>query len=165
MTRWGWHFYLSILLILAIVVISTGNYLRWWDMIFRVGPLYILHWLGIIGAGYIAVITPTYSILRRRNQKQSKALLSLHVFGNLTAFLLISLHFTQQLSRPAQFAPQLSTGLILYITLAIMLLTGFIYRYQLMNRYMKGERFIHAGLSLSFYIVVAVHVLHSLDLI
>jgi hypothetical protein len=159
------QFYLALLLVVVIIVLSIGNYSRWWDLHFYVGPLNFHHWLSFIGAGYIAISTPIHSILRRRSPKRFGTLLNVHVFGNLIAFLLISIHFTQQIGRPAQFAPTLGTGLTLYIIVATMVITGFVQRFQLAGRFLKSWRFIHVGLSLSFYIVVVIHILHNLGII
>lgn len=159
------QFYIAITLVLAIIILSIGNYLRWWDLHFYVGPEYFHHWLSFIGAGYIAIFTPIYSIVKRRSPKRFGTLLNIHVFGNLAAFLLISIHFTQQMGRPAQFAPTLGTGLTLYIIVAIMVITGFVQRFRLVGRFLKSWRFVHVSLSLSFYIVVVIHVLHNLGVI
>jgi len=159
------RFYVALLLVLAIVILSIGNYLRWWDLHFYVGPLYFHHWLSFIGAGYIAIFTPIYVILKRRSPKRFGTLLNVHVFGNLVAFLLISIHFTQQMGRPAEFAPTLGTGIALYIIVAIMVVTGLMQRYRLASRFITSWRFIHVGLSLSFYIVIVIHVLHNLGII
>jgi hypothetical protein len=159
------QFYIAIVFVLAIIVLSVGNYLRWWDLHFYVGPLYFHHWLGFIGAVYIAIFTPIYAIVKRRSPKRRGTLLNVHVSGNLVAFLFISIHFTQQMGRPAQFAPTLGTGLTLYIIVAIMAVTGLMQRFQLAGRFLKIWRFIHVSLSLSFYIIVVIHILHNMGII
>ena len=161
----GLQSYLVVFLVLAIVILSVGNYLRWWDLHFYVGPLTFHHWLSFIGVGYIAIYTPVYSIMKRRSTARIRTLLSIHVLGNLTAFLLISLHFTQQMGRPAEFAPTLGTGIALYIIVGIMVLTGLMQRYRLAGRFLKTGRFVHVSLSLSFYIVIIIHVLHNMGVI
>jgi len=65
--RRGAPFYTALLLVLVIIVLSVGNYLRWWDLHFYVGPFYSHHWLSIIGASYVAIITPLFSIMKRRS--------------------------------------------------------------------------------------------------
>jgi len=159
------QFYIAVALFLAIIVLSIGNYLRWWDLHFYIGPFYFHHWLSFTGAGYIAISTPIYSIMKRRSPKRFGTLLNIHVFGNLIAFLLISIHFTQQMGRPAEFAPTLGTGLTLYIIVAIMVVTGFVQRFRLVGSFLRNWRFIHVSLSLSFYIVVIIHILHNLGVI
>lgn len=159
------QFYAALLLLLAIIVLSIGNYQRWWNLHFYIGPLYFHHWLSFIGAAYIAVFTPIYAITKRRSPQRFGTLLKVHVFSNLVAFLFISMHFTQHMGRPSQFAPTLGTGLTLYIIVAILVLTGFMRRFQLVKKLSKSWRFIHVSLSLSFYIVMAVHILHNLGII
>ena len=159
------QFYVAIILVLAITTVSIGNYLRWWNLNFYVGPEYFHHWLVFTGAGYIALFTPMYSIMKRRSPEHFGTLLNIHVFGNLVAFLFISMHFTQQMGRPAQFAPTLGTGLALYIIVAIMVITGFVQRFRLVGSFLRSWRFIHVSLSLSFYIVVVIHMLHNLGVI
>lgn len=161
----GTQFYVATGLALAIVVLSVGNYFRWWDLHFYVGPLYFHHWLSFIGAGFIAIFTPIYSVMKRRSPTQFRTVFNIHVFGNLVAFLFVSMHFTQHMGRPAEFAPTLGTGLALYIIVATMVVTGFVQRFQLVGSFLKSWRFVHISLSLSFYIVVVIHVLHNLGII
>ncbi len=159
------QFWTALLLVFAIIVLSAGTYLRWWNLVLVLGPYLLPHWLVWIGAGYIAIVTPVYSILKRRNPRHFKTLLKVHVFGNLTAFLLISIHFSQQMGRPPEIAPVLGTGLALFIIVGIMAATGFLQRFRLVRRLLKEWRFIHVSLSLSFYIVLIVHILRNLMII
>lgn len=159
------QFYYALLFILAIIVASIGNYQRWWDLHFYVGPLYLHHWLGWAGTAYIALFVPVYAILKRRYPDRYGTLVTTHVFSNLGAFLLISVHFTQHMGRPAAFAPILGTGLALYIITAIMVVTGLMQRFRLAGGLSRSWRFIHVSLSLSFYIVIIIHVLHNLGII
>ena len=160
-----WQFWLALALVVVIIVVSVGNYQRWWDLHFYVGPLYFHHWLSFIGSGYIAIFTPIYSFLKRRSSQNFRRLLQIHVFSNLVAFLFISIHFTQQLGRPAEFAPTLGTGLTLYILVASMVTTGFMMRFHLARSFFKSWRFIHVSLSLAFYIILIIHILHNLGVI
>jgi hypothetical protein len=161
----GAQFWVASLLIIVIVILSIGNYSRWWDMHFYIGPLYLHHWLSFIGFGYIAIFTPIYVTAKRRSPHRLGKLLKIHVFGNLVAFLFISMHFTQHMGRPPQFAPILGTGLTLYIIVAIMVITGYMQRFQLARRFLRTWRFIHVSLSLSFYIVAVIHVLHNIGVL
>jgi len=159
------QFHLVLLLVVVIIILSVGNYLGWWDLHFYVGPLTFHHWLSFTGAGYIAIFTPIYSILKHRSPNRFGTLLKIHMFGNLIAFLFISIHFTHQMGRPPEFAPTLGTGIVLYIIVATLVVTGIMQRFQLVSRLFKTWRFIHVSLSLSFYIVVVVHILHNLGVI
>lgn len=157
--------YLISLLALTVIILSVGNYLRWWNLNTYVGPLLLHHWLGWVGAMYIAIITPLYSILKRRYPGRMKTLLAVHVFGNLIAFLFISIHFTQLMGRPALFAPIPGTGMAQYIIVATMVATGLMQRLRLAKGFLKPWRFIHVSLSLSYYIVLTVHILRNLGVI
>jgi hypothetical protein len=159
------QFWLASLLVMAIVILSIGNYSRWWSMHFYVGTLYFHHWLSFIGAGYIAILTPIYALAKRRSPQRFGTLLKVHVFGNLVGFLLISMHFTQHMGTSPQFAPTLGTGLTLYIVVALMVITGYMQRFRLAGRFLRTWRFVHVSLSVSFYIVLVVHVLHNLGVL
>lgn len=161
-SRRSGHPYVALLLVSAIIVVSVGSYLRWWDLGFHVASLLLAHWLAYMAAGYIAIFIPIYATLKRRSPRHVSTLLNIHVFGNLVAFLLISMHFAHHMGRPAEFAPTLGTGLTLYMILAIMVLTGLIQRYRLASRFLRTWRFVHVGLSLSFYIVLVMHILITL---
>lgn len=153
------QFWLAIAVLIAVVVVAVGTYQRWWDLRFPVGPFVFTHWMVWIGAGYIAVFTPIYLYVKRRTAAYSKGFLTAHVFGNLVAFLLISLHFGQQVGRPPQAEPIHATGLILYIVVAAMVITGFSQRFRVARNLMSTWRFVHVSLTLTFYIVLVVHVL------
>ena len=159
------QFWLASVLLVITAVISVGNFERWWDWYFDLGYFSFTHWLVWFGAGYIAAFTPLYLYLKRSHKGNLGLLMKVHVFGNLIAFALISIHFTQQAGRPAQFPPVHSTGLILYIFTGAMVVTGFMQRFQLAGRLRTTWRFVHASLSLSFYIVIVVHVLQSYDVL
>ena len=159
------QFWLAALILAAVVVLTIGTYQRWWDLRFPVGPFASTHWAVWVGTAYIAIFTPVYSYLKRRTARYSKRLLTAHVFGNLLAFLLISVHFAQQAGRPPQAEPIHSTGLILYIIVTAMVLTGFFQRFGIARSMVRTWRFIHVGLSLSFYLVLVVHVLQYFGLL
>lgn len=159
------QFWIASILLLIIIVIGVGNLLRWWDWRVSAGPISSTHWAGVIGAGYLAIVTPIYSYIKRHAQVFLKKLLAFHVFGNLLAFLLVTIHYTQQAGRPAEFEAVHSTGLILFIVVAVMVLTGFLQRFRIIPSLMKSWRFIHVSLSLSFYIVLITHVLQFFDIV
>jgi hypothetical protein len=159
------EFLLASFLFVVIIVFSISNYSRWWNLDFYVGPLYFHHWLSFIGGGYIAIFTPVFFIMKRRFPQQYSKLIKIHVFSNLIAFLFISMHFTQHMGEPPEFAPTLGTGITLYIIIALMVITGYINRFQLARKFSKTWRFIHVSLIVSFYIVIVIHVLHNLGVI
>ena len=99
-------------------------------------------------------------------QEKTKSLLRIHVFGNLFSFMLITIHFAQQISRPAAFFPDLSTGLVLYIVMPILVASGFFHRFQVFkNIKPHSNRFLHVALTLTFYLTILIHILQGIDII
>ncbi len=158
--------WLVILLVLATAFVMVGVFLDWLNLSFRINGLFFTHWLSLAGTLFISIYTPIYYMLRRQYPIQGKKLLAVHVFGNLFAFLLVSLHFAGQVGRPVQFFPEGRTGVALYIITLITVATGIIHRFGLLSigKFQAPQRtmFVHVALSLSFYIVVVVHVLHNI---
>jgi hypothetical protein len=156
-------FWLSLLIVLVTVVLAIGRVLNWYSLSFFIGPFRASHWLVIIGSTYIAVATLAFSILKRRFQARYEALAKFHVIGNLSAVLLVTIHFTSQVTRSAANYPQLGTGLALYIAMLLLAVSGFLYRFRLLPRLDIGtNRLLHVGVALSFYILIGIHVLHGL---
>ena len=156
-------FWLSLLIILVTVSLAIARVLNWYSLGFFIGPFRASHWLVIAGSTYIAIATPTFSILKRRLQARYKALVKFHVIGNLSAVLLVTIHFISQVTRSATNYPQLGTGLALYIIMLLLVASGFLYRFRILPPLSIGtNRFIHVSVALSFYILIGIHVLHGL---
>jgi hypothetical protein len=149
---------LLLLLGIAVILISVGSYLRWWNLEIYAGSYLVHHWLSWMGAVYIALLTPLYSLLKRRYPFRMKGLINLHMFGNLLAFGLVSLHFTQLTGRPDIIAPAPGTGFAQYMIMSVMVITGLAQRCPVTRRMFGSWRFVHVGLVISFYIVLAVHI-------
>ena len=162
-------FWLALMIILVAIFLSVAVYFDWLGVSFFVGPLRFGHWLGVLGTLFIAVLAPAYYILKRRYPKRLKAMLNVHIFGNLFSFMLISVHFAQQMSRPRQFYPDLGTGVILYVAMLILVLTGFLHRFKLFEGRRiyppHRNRFLHVSITLTFYLVIVFHALRNLGLI
>ena len=165
-------FWITLIIIIVTTGLSIATFLRWFDLRFQIGQFYFTHWLSWIGTIFIAIYTPIYFVLKRRKPKQVKTLIKVHVFGNLIAVLLISIHYAQQMGRPAQFYPELGTGLTLYIVMFILTATGFLHRFRIsdkLGRYRillpHQNRFIHIAITLTFYIVIIVHALRNMGYI
>ena len=127
-----------------------------------VGPLRANHWFVLLGTFYVAITVPLIAKLKQKYSSKFFTLFRLHVFGNLLAFVLISLHFAGQVSRPAAFYPDLGTGLTLYIIMMFLVATGFTHRFNLIPKIKSQTRkYVHVGLSFSFYIVIIIHTLHG----
>ena len=152
--------------ILLTIALSTIVYLRFFNLNFFVGPYRFTHWFTWIGTFFIAIYSPLYYVIKRKYPGKTKSLLRIHVFGNLFSFMLITIHFAQQISRPAAFFPDLSTGLVLYIVMPILVASGFFHRFQVFkNIKPHSNRFLHVALTLTFYLTILIHILQGIDII
>lgn len=153
----------AVLLIVAAVSFFIVAYLDWIDFGVVIGSFRFNHWLVWIGALYIAFAVPIYSVLKRHYAAGIRRLLGFHVFGNLTAFVLIVIHFSSQISRPAAFYPDLGTGLTMFVAMLLLVATGFSHRFGIVKKVSpQTHRLIHIGLAFSFYLVIGVHILQGL---
>ena len=144
----------------------VADNLRWIHFGFLVGPFRDNHWLVWIGTLYIAIIVPIIAILKKRKPNRYLTLFRVHVFGNLLAFTLISIHFAGQINRPTTAYPELGTGLALYIIMILLVATGFTHRFQLIPQIKSATRkFVHVALTFSFYIIIIIHILHGIGVI
>jgi hypothetical protein len=155
-------FWLIISLLILSIIIAWANYSSYLELHVRVGPFFIHHWFSLAGSFYIALLTPIYYITKRRNPKSTRKLLRLHTYGNVISFGLISIHFSQQISRPAAFYPALQTGLALYPIVTLLLVSGFLMRFRVASIPYKTLRSIHVGLTTAFYFTIWVHLFHGL---
>jgi hypothetical protein len=152
-------------MILLTVCLMIATYLRWFQLNFFIGRFRFTHWLVWIGTLYIVFVTPAYYVLKRRYTGRVSALVKVHMFGNLFSFMLISIHFAQQIGRPAQFYPDLGTGLALYIVMFILVITGFFHRFRIVKSIRPHlNRFTHVSITMSFYIIIIVHILQGLNI-
>jgi hypothetical protein len=158
--------WLSIMLILATAVLMAATYFRWVNFGFSIGPYRFSHWVVWIGSLYVAFAVLLFSAFKRRAPVKMKALLRIHVYGNLLAFLLISIHFASQIARPAEFFPDLGTGLALYVVMLLLTTTGFLQRFRIMpGLKLQSNRFFHVSVAVSFYILIGIHILHGVGII
>ena len=139
-------------------------YFDWVQLHVSIGPYYIHHWLSWTGTVFVAVFTPIYYWMKRNKPASLRNLLKIHVFGNLLSFLFVSIHFTQQISRPAQFYPHLGTGIVLYPTILLLVTTGFVTRF-LSYKNKSKLLFLHRAVTFTFYLVIIVHILHGIEII
>jgi hypothetical protein len=153
----------SSVLIVTTIILSIAAYLRWIQLNFFVGPLRFTHWLVWIGTLFVAVYSPAYYFLKRRFPTRIQALLKIHVFGNLFSFMLVSIHFAQQIGRPPQFYPDLGTGVALYIVMLVLVASGFLHRFQILRTFKPHlNRFLHISVTISFYIIILIHILQGI---
>ena len=159
-------FWASTVILVLTIFLMIATILHWLNIGFLVGPFRLNHWFVLIGTLYIAFAVPVIAILKRRYPTIMGTLLRLHIFGNLIAFLLISLHFAGQISRPAERYPDLGTGLVLYIAMILLVSTGFCQRFRLIPKIKpQTYRFVHTGSALAFYLIIVVHVLQGLEIL
>ena len=157
------EFWLVVLTILVTIVISVAIWVGFVDLLFFVGPYLFGHWLGWIGTFFIAIVSPLYYMLKRKKPRMIKTLVKVHVFGSLVSFLLITIHFMVQVTRPPEAYPDLNTGIILQAVMLILVITGFLYRFKIIRSVRPHlNRFLHISITLSFYLVIGVHTLQGL---
>ena len=166
------NFWAAIIILLITISLSVATFLHWFNLRFQIGPFSFTHWLSWIGALFIAFYTPIYYVLKRRNPQLVKTLIKIHVFGNLLSGMLISIHYAQQMGRPAEFYPELGTGLTLYIVMFILVATGFLHRFGMLEKLGRyrvflphQNRYLHIAITLTFYIVIIVHVLRNVGIL
>jgi hypothetical protein len=160
------EFWAAFSIIIAAVALMIMVNLRWIRFIDPIGPFRVMHWFVWIGTLYIAFVVPSIAILKKRFSNRYLMLFRIHIFGNLLAFVLVSLHFASQISRSPTAYPQLGTGLALYIIMILLVFTGFTHRFQLIPQIKSQTRkFVHVGLTFSFYLIIGIHILHGLNFI
>ena len=155
------QFRLAVGLLLILIFVAVGTYMRLWDLHFSIGLFFLHHWLSIIGGTCLLIFIVVYAYMKRYTAVNRGTILKVHVFGNLLAVIVISVHFAQQMGRPAEFAPDLGTGLATYLLLVVILVTGFMMRFGLLTQKRESWRLFHVGLSLSLFIVLVIHALKN----
>ena len=160
------EFLLALLIIIVTALLMVAAFLHWINVSFFVGPLRFSHWLAIIGTSYIAIDTPAFVVLKRYYPEKYKGLLRYHIFGNLLFFSLVSIHFSGQLGRSILFYPSLGTGLAIYISMTLEVISGFAERFPLIRQIdHKTNKFVHASLVMVFFLVIVFHVLITLHIL
>jgi hypothetical protein len=125
----------------------------------------LTHWFAWIGTIYLVVASPIQPIIKRKAPTHYKTMLKIHMIGNLLAVLLVSIHFSQQVTRPATAYPELGTGILLYATMILLVSTGLLRYLGVPKQYFKQEIFLHSAFALMFYTVIIVHILHGISII
>ena len=65
--------------------------------------------------------TKVVTLLKRRDPQKFKMLQRLHMFGNLLAVMIVSIHFTQEVTKAPQ-SRRLGTGIVVYATMILLAL-------------------------------------------
>ncbi len=159
------YFWLTILLLVLTEIFFIGIILDWFNFGFVVCQYRFHHWLGWFGFLFILIYVPLFVTMKRKYVKKIRLFLGVHVLGNLTAFLLISIHFASQISRPAQFYPDLGTGLALYIFMITLVVTGFFQRFNLLSKNRKAWRFLHTSSVTALLVIILIHILQGIKVI
>ena len=159
-------FWIAATILIATIPFCVATYFRWVQLNFFVGSFRFTHWLTMMGSLFIVLFTPVYFILKRKRVTVFKSLLTIHVFGNLFSFLLISIHFAQQAGRPPRFFPDLGTGIVLFIIMPLLVISGFLHRFRLVKSLKPHmNRYFHTSFTISLYIVILVHTLQGFNII
>lgn len=159
------EFWLSLIILVATILVSVVAYIRWYSLTFFVGSYFFTHWLSLIGTIFISVFIPIYYILKRKRPQNIKVLLRIHVFGNLLAFLLVSIHFAQHIGRLAAIFPYLDTGIVSFLILSIIVATGFLERFHITGKGISYRKIIHRYMTAFFYLIIVIHILHGFNII
>ena len=157
-------FWATLAILVFVLNFSVLSYAYWYELLFFI-DLSFIHWLGLGGTIFIAAFVPVYFVLKRSKPRKIKTLLRIHVFGNLLGFLLVSVHFSQNLGRLAAFYPRLSDGFVLFLVMAVIVATGVIERFAGKPKLVKYTKPIHRYAVALFYLVVIVHTLQGFNII
>lgn len=141
---------LTITVFLSILIIADRS---WFG--FFVGPLLFTHWLVLIGGLWIAFVTPIYYVLKHRRPNKFKTWVRIHMFGNLVAFMLISVHFTYWVI----FVSFIGTGMALFVAVLTLVVTGLLQRFAILGSSRRYIRFIHISMTTAFYLILITHIL------
>jgi hypothetical protein len=146
--------------ILGVTTISSAfAYKFWYNLNFFVGAYFFVHWFSIIATTFISISIPIHYLLKYEKPQKVKLILRIHVFGNLIAFLPLSLHFAQNVGRLTEAPERLGDGFVLYLILAFIVLTGIIERFRKKEKPQKLVKIAHGYSVILFYFAVLIHVL------
>ena len=159
------EFWLTLILLLVTVIASVAAYIFWYRLTFFVGSYLFIHWLGIIATAFIAVTIPIYYIIKRKRPQNYKKIFKAHTLGNIVAFLLISIHFTQNVARLAGAPQRLGIGFALYLVLSLIVATGIVERYQTNGRLLRYIKAIHKYTVPILYLVILIHLLEGFNIL
>jgi len=122
---------------------------------FSIGFLSLNHWASWIGGLWIAVVTPIYVVLKHYRPTRIKAWVRIHMYGNLFAFMLISVHFWYWVT----FVSFIGTGFALFVATLTLVATGLFYRFNIIQSSKKYIKFIHVSMTTAFYLILTIHIL------
>ncbi len=120
-----------------------------------IDSLTITHLASYIGGFWVAISTPIYFVLKRRSPKHLKTMLKIHVLGNLLAFDLITTHYVHREANSVF----LGTGIVLYVAVLSLVVTGVIQRFNVMKGLRNQVNFVHVSMTTAFYLILVIHVI------
>ncbi len=124
---------------------------------------YLTHWIGWIGIGYLIVFMALLVVSKRKAKKLYPKLFRVHVIGNLFATIFATFHFMYQITRPAENYPVLGTGVVLYISIIGLALTGYCTAFRFFRTESKKIRFLHMVFASTIVLVVFWHIIHGIS--
>lgn len=149
-----------------IIFLGIGNYYGILaDLHFYLGPYFFHHWLAWLGSAYIAFFVPVLRWVRATDPRRYRNLLPYHIYGNLISVAFITMHFSQQMARPPQFAPDLGTGVVLYASMFLLVATGILLQFRFFKARRSWWRYLHTGVTTTFYLIIVVHILQGVGVI
>lgn len=125
---------------------------------FSVVSLPLTHLLTLIGGLWIAFVTPIYVVLLHRRPVKIKTWIRLHLYGNLVAFALISVHFTYWIINVSF----LGTGTALFLSVLLLVATGLFQRFNIAPGSRLQIKFLHVSMTTAFYLILTIHILSHL---
>ena len=159
------EFWLTVTLLLATLILSIMAYFFWYNLTFFVGSYLFIHWLGLIATTFVVVSIPIHYVLKRKRPRSAKLILKIHVFENLVAFLIISIHFAQNVGRLAMSFNRLGEGFVLYLFLFLIVATGVLERYQTSGNLLRYTKVIHKYTVIILYLIILFHLLEGFNII
>ena len=158
-------FWVALLIIIVTGYFFVGILFDWSDFGVKIGEYRLNHWLGWIGFAFILIHIPLFETLKARYVNKIKTLLGIHVLGDLLAFLLITIHFASQISRPAAYYPDLGTGIALYAFMVMLVTTGFFQRFNLLCNSNNTWNFLHKSSVVALFVIILIHILQGIKII
>lgn len=163
--QWTPDIWLVIFMLALATILFFITFFRFFNLNFFIGSFSLTHWFSLIGGLFIAFFTPIYSFTKRIKPQYLKWMLRTHIFGNLFSFVLISIHFAQQISRPAEFYPDLGTGVTLYVIMLLMVPTGILQRFRFTKNFGRQPRTFHTYIPFFFYAIIFIHILRGFNIL
>ena len=120
------------------------------------------HWLAVTGAAYLALSTPVFFYAKHRFTEKYQPIMKFHAFGNILALILVTFHATFQTALPFLKVMMLYLGPTLYISLILLLVTGFVMRFRFSGKYRPAFKYLHVSLVVTFYVHIFFHVMAAL---